>query len=1597
MHCLRSTFCLLLLLVFCLPLFAEDPEAMRRLITDEAPAELVNLDLDDSDVSLRISGRWRGTLQASWGLSFSPFGTTSLSGDVPLFTQEGDLTLALWLWDRWFVEANFIDNSALNTYRMGYQGREGEVVRYFGIGNTGLDFPSFPYLDLGGDSPSSFGAYGHFSAGNLHLHTLLRYDNAAREERTFIGNHERSFSFVDLSRPLRGRSFVLPDENIADTPLVFIQDNRGDLRDLQGRRWRLLDPSEYAVSARLGLVELTLGGRTGGAEEPEGMVAVFYSGGYSLGTYDGTGPGGTFLAEVQDFFSAHTNIELWHFPQPGSQVNLGNTNNVPGTVTIDGMTALVIYEPGTFSPFERQNRYRSPAASSSAELVRLSTGEIVRYDGRGFELFPLEDINFEILFDNQEHISFQRGIFELISEGSRGRRYPEERWPLGSRYPGLYLPGRTVFTEDVGIRFTHYTHAGTGGFFIGTDVLPGSIQVFRNGIPDPNFAFNSFDGTVVLRNPAGFNELIRISYLRQSADGRHGSLAAGVGAIWEDGGPFTARLGLGLRWNLTTDTFTESDTTSPGTVGLGAEARWNYDRFRAGVSFGLGFEQPDTTGLFRVAGMDGNEIILPLPSGPSFISETPASLAGQGGSRADLVFRNFRESNILGGASLGDISAGASIISGQSGPYPAMDRTFASQVLVAEFEFSQANAWTGFQVPLGFNAEFFESAGKIDVPFRFMNFYGSSPLDAIRVTLQIGVLADRDTGNPENPNLQIDILLYEGLINSPNFNRPYFIIEHTFTDSERSQLQGAKYMRLLIERSGGTGNMGGRVILAPPRVQGAGWRPVTIDLNNNNEIKSNTGILSGPQVNAIEVNDHRLEIAYPDIIRRLNSTGGRQRVLEISWTGLDAGHGAGADTRIAAIPLANYSSLSFFVRKPEANDPLLQADLNNAYLHFVIAQSPLSLRASNENQIILEHKIPLSSFGGINPGEWIRVDIPYTRSPAAFHFPDGNSYYVAFFIVPENSLAVIPNGNFAVDEIILENPIPSYRLNSGAFLEWTRPGAVLMAGNHTLVSDLSFLTAVESASAGNPFEEDIHGNFGISGRSQAGLSILGLAITGNYSYSFASSQYDTVFTWSAGHTLFRSFGAFSFWDSFDITPTDRALNHRLALALDTRVRANLSGELRLEDERLRRNWQAGTNGRPAEHVPFAFSLDASMGVNERNTWQPDFYNYAGTWVYSFVPLLPDSGYGAESRQMRCGLRLRLETLPLGAELFFHGNTYYSQPRDTIHTGSLLRLDLPFNPGPNMLFRIEREYRSSLVLQSADFFSDGEIWGQNLNSALPLMFAVPFYSLFYSGLELPENANSEFIQFSDRFEFSLLRPMNYGISSLFIPRRFTFRLGRVLEQRMDTLRDSFNVGAAMGFSSINLFGAMGVNPVFTFYQGDEFAHSLETQIVFPKGENVSWNIRADQSLSFFAFSGAALGINNTFVANSSPRFGEGIRLSDSLSITWTVPMQTSLIGTLYESFLMWVNARDNWASIAQLAEMNHELFRRSTLEAVFERIPDSAAGDYFRYSLILGHESFVRILGRLNFSVFGRLAISQNARAEVFSFLGTIGTSLHLMF
>ncbi|MDR0602392.1 MAG: hypothetical protein LBG42_08420 [Treponema sp.] len=1556
-----------------------DVETLRRNITGEASTEIASITLGNSDVDLLMSGFWKGTLSGNLGFTRSALGT-AVSTDSPiLFEQEADLTLSLWIRNRWFVEANFLDDYSMNTYRAGYQGLPGEAVQYVGIGNTGLDFPAFPYMDLGGNSPNSFGIYGRFGAGDFTVHSLFRYDAAAREERVFVGDRERTYSYVNLENPVQGRFFVLPDDNLDVPPEVYLEDSEGDLRDQNNRRWRRALSTEYAAGAAAGIAELGV--------SPAGMVAAAYTKGgnsapwgSSMGNYAASSG---FLGEVQRWFSG---VNLQNYPQPGDSSS--SPAGRPGTVTFNnGVTALVIYEKGTFSPFERQNRYQAPSSSSTGgSLVQLSDRERIA----GYDIVSVEEnaVNADIpLYASQET---KRGLYELAG-ANRGRRHPATRWPLGNQYPEIYLPGSYRFNGDMGIRFTSYGNSGSGAYALGTDVVPGSVQVYRGGLPDTAFTYDESNGTVVLGNPPLYNEIIRISYLRRSNERRHGSIAAGVGMVYDPGRAWSSELAIGLRWNLSGESYSEEEAGSPGTVGISGASNWNYDRLKSRLTAGFSFEQPDTTGMYRAAGMEGSEIILSMPAETSFNSWPPSSRSL--GRRASLVYRNYHDNTIFG--NLMQITwNGASVVAGRDGPYPALDAKFGSQVqvLAAEFSLDDNKDWAGFEVPLGSEKEILEQAGEIEIPFRFYGFSSLPAPGQIELELQFGALSGEDYGIIENDNLIVTIPLFTA---AGTFNEDARIVSYRLTDNDRRKLRGASHMRLLVTYTG-TGAMPGRVLLAPPIVRGAPWRPV---------VENAGSLFPAPDSVAeaaewLETGTGRIEEKYGDILGKLHPGGSRQRVLKLSLDLAGPDRIAGVDGRIPALPLSEYRTVSFFI-KTESFSPPPES------LRFILAGGP-ELRYSD---ITMDAEIPLPPY--FRAGEWHKVQIRYRGNGEGINIDGypapgavvryrppppsetaalagdtagGRSQYAAVLITGGSA------GTVFLDEIILEDPSPAYRFNGGNTTEWNYPETILSAGGTKILENLSVRTALEGALRGDPFTAADELGTGAMNRSNASITFLGANLESNFAFSSVEKDW----YWSAGHGISRSWGPFSAGENFSVSPRDDAANHRFNLRLTGPFGAAMEGETDYDTERLIRRWNGSARLAFSNKLIPAFSANTAATWTE-NTGEPSTWlgSYGRTWAESWKTLLPDSGKGAARRDTRTTFRVTEETSPVGADLSLEGSTSFSAPNTTLLSAHNVRLDIPVVFSSfSILFRGERGFRRQIDYSDDNIFSDGTKFAESIRDSLPLWKVFPFYSLFTPSLRgamekglaaSPSKSSAEYTSFNDRFGFTLTLPGRYDISSLYIPNSLDFRIDRTLEQKFDVPVDLLNFGGSLGFSSINLFGALGSAPLFSFYAADEINHSIAVSTALPRGEAPSWRVQSSLGLDFQGFAGASLGFANTLTLGTSGWI-------ESVEASWTVPAKRSLLSLFYDFIARAARTQASWLTLSELLDSEYEQYRKETLEAAVDN-----SGDALTWSLSAGHESSIRMTGRLTFSVFAKIGFTENTGTETFTFLGTIGSTLNVSF
>ncbi|MDR0539528.1 MAG: hypothetical protein LBG74_03360 [Spirochaetaceae bacterium] len=1574
---------------------------------EEAPAEIFSWQRGNSGISLFLDGFWNWTLTGSLGWTYNSLGWRSESVPPVLFTQEADVTLSALLMDRWFAEGRFQEEAKLNSYRAGYRGKAGEFVQYVGIGNTGLDFPAFPYLNLGGNSPASLGVYGKFGGGQINLHALFRYDDASREERVFTGSRERYENYKSVRDIYRGASFVLPDDRLNALPLVYIEDKNGALTGSDGRRYRRAGASEAAVSARFGLIELS--------GPAEGRVVVYYEG-VNMGRYGNVGVLGTgYLGDVQAYFDrTGTQFNLEDYPQPGASAGK------PGTIWLEGREALVIYEKGTFSPFERQSRYEAPVNDTAAAYL-VDAASDTALAAWSLELYHESesiDIN-----DADFLTRYARRIYELrgasFAGGGDRARQPAALWPLAdaaagtpagiAAEPALYLPDGG---DPGNVRLKFISFGAVGGYQIGSNVIESSIQVTRSGLVDTGFVFDAASGVVRLERPAFFNETIRISFLRLNAGGKAGSIAGGLGFTWEsepvreEEAVMAAGAAIGGRWNVAQDSFSQ-DNVTPGKAGLGAYFQYTKQNLELALRLGASYGAEDTAGMYRIAGMEGNERIFRLAAAESEVSAKPEAETGSSAEavfsglalsgRAALVYRDYTGKDFLNSGELLPVENNAPVISGKNAPYPVRDKALASDTLAAEFSLNDEAVWTGWtaKLPEGF----VENVSEIEIPFRFYEIIGGG---SFSVYAQIGELAADGGAFYDNPALTVSKKIFPvpdtNVTLSPSFpgalpdSVPH-LASYKPDTAERRRLRGATALRIVIVRETGTPAL--RMLTAQPIMRGAAWEPLSV----------NAGIVDAlPEgISAVEIPDASLAQSYGGTIKRLHPNGEKQRVLNVSWEQNSALAAAGAGARLAQIPFSAYRRMAFFARlnEPAGAFEIILAEGTDAYSksakQYFRALIPAGTFARGKWALVE------ARYGGSERGifvdgvyaaaiEWGAVSLYNVNSPKE----TDAAPYLMFF---QHSPGV--ESSFEVDEVTLTESDDAFTGNAGISAEWRRPGTIAgirgfpLLANARLRADseaavIAWGIAVPSGGDGLPSNQQ-KGEASFANATLAEIEIAGFQLKGEAAFSGGG---ETLF-WKGGHSIGRFWGPAGFEERFFIDPFNKQWLHGAALFLSGKMSAVLAAESKNETE-FARDWTArfGVSGRPD------FSVNA--GLSYTSPADTAFSgNYGAVWAETWPALLPDAGSDAGKRKTQASLAFNPgqsaflaagSNAAWGAALTLDGSAAFTRSLGVSGHTNGAEAAFPFTFGGNRAsFSIKRRFERSLFQESASEIEDLALFGGGVADALPLYGQIPFYALFDpdGGERFNKSVTSADTAITgSALNDSLFRD-EYRISFQLapfhplVPRDIDGYIRRDLSRKLDSLADTFVTGGAVHHSAVNIAGAFSRLALFPFYQNDEFDSVVSAEWSIPKDGAVRWKAQSAQSFFFYGFKGSEIEFEDLVSVHDA---GYGL----FFGLYWTAPAEKSLFGKIYDAVLARFGSASVWTVFTELKARPVERLRREKAEFTLNE-----TDGYSTMQISAGHESIIRIAGNFTFKAFVDAGFSHTEKTETLNILLSAGIALNM--
>ncbi len=684
----------------------------------EALPSVFATQLGSPDVQLLLSGTWQSQMTESLGWTFDstpgePIGPLSSAAFPTMtqgfaFTQQPDLTVSLQLLDRYFLKASFLDSTLqtpgptlpldLNTFELGYNGKPGEFLQSVRVGNTDTNMGQYGFVKFPDAPRNSIGISARFGTDTATYEAMLRYEPENFQTKTFIGNSELTEQQTNPGAYLDGRFFYLPDANVTGVQ-VFMEDGSGTIKGSDGHWYRPATTSDVVISSSQGYVFFT--------KTLPGRAVVYYTvNGSPVGS---PGLGAGFLPPTDASGAIDPNGTPVNF-------NWNTAYRVPGQttttalsslqVTVSGLPGLLISQPGVFSPFEACDTYSLPQGYSGTSP-------------RIYVLLVPKGSENGVAIPAQANPSAGT-VTVLGPPGDTGSAAPNPRsiaarFPFAATFPDIYSAGVGREPADLDQEILVQVLSSVSGYQLDTDVLPGSVSVLRNGVEEDRFSVDYTSGLLTFTVDIAATDLIVINYRTTDAQGQGGDLLLGLGANFDLLPTVGLDVGAGLQWAAFTQAYTDVQGTATGSAIIGVGLNYTTTNLKAQIRTGFSLSSPDTTGEFRLFGMEDSGSTLSitdqneLPSSAPPLSED-AALGNPVGSfsqatRGELFYKDY---NSYGSTSTALESIDWAIPSNQIypytngsriGPYPVWDSNYG-MVMVMDYALTSTQNWVGAQIPI---------------------------------------------------------------------------------------------------------------------------------------------------------------------------------------------------------------------------------------------------------------------------------------------------------------------------------------------------------------------------------------------------------------------------------------------------------------------------------------------------------------------------------------------------------------------------------------------------------------------------------------------------------------------------------------------------------------------------------------------------------------------------------------------------------------------------------------------------------------------------------------------------------------------------------
>ncbi len=1489
---------------------------------EERGTSIFKTEIADADLDFFLRGSWNANLSLASGIRFGPEGEVVFPWGLPnmreglVFEQVPDLTLSIWLLERYFMEVTVVQEFDQNTFLLGYQGREGEPVQSVRIGNKDVSIGSYDFIEVPEQGNASVGASAVITPGFSRHELLLRYDNTTKQEKIFVGSNEVVEEFISPEDYLHGRSFMLPDTDVTGLE-VYLEDEDGDYTADDDKKYRKASVDDIEQDSAQGLLFLL--------NEVKGRILVYYTKGANsvgdnapgmgMGALPGTNggyidPG----APAVDF--------NWGVTYLGE--NLGNRR-----VTINGKTCLLIWEPGTFSPFEFLNCYELPSEAPT-DLWRVKIKAVPKDD----ELGNYRNFTYAPTFEARAG-SY---VFRVFINKSSLRTDFWNHYPFSDISHQLYGPQRdhnpAFFDWELYVQVV----SPVDSFYLATHVVPGSVSVTRNDINETRFTMDYTSGIITFLVPINPDDRLDITYSVSQGLENNGDILF----VWGNRFPFSEMLNLeiaaGVRWNILPGAFSEEVYSRTGAVLGSVSLAGKNDNFAYKAAGAVSFSNPDTTGILRLLGMEDTGLYLHITEDLAYPAARPtaAEIAGLQ-NRGRLFYKDYRQYDFMGSYDLKPLSwsvPSSQIFpyanDSQPGPYLVGESSEGDvdESLVLDFELDGQDDWVGFQIPVvakqgvidlsklksilySYRAAELSSGGSANISVYIQvgdlseDIDGDGVLDEELSKLSSGFLFN-DTDNGVNllvgggPKQQgNDIIDSEDTDGNGFLDYPAPRQENSdsiFTTSgasvlnltgatgwsvqniylspqDQEKLKRVRSLRVVVVNND-TNPVNGKILIDAIHLEGTGfWTDNTAGEVNVREIEEQYATAKPTQ---------QLEVAQPDVRKIFHNTGDDNKILEITWQ-TPTGNTFEAKTSFKqGTEGVRYRKVELYAAKMALAQALPTPPNTASNITF----SLYDVNGRGIEATILHTALDNTWRKIVIDTEQKTVSIDGTQVAGATVDVDNYDSLLFFSVKADNTTS----GILLVDEVHLRDPDGAI---GGAFTldtDVSLPGTLVQAGGIPLVSDLSFhehFLAVTPGFAG--LYGDPAQNMNTNSLSELSCGLLWSELSAD----FALQGVDTDWSVSGGHRLKIPRQPFPvvFIDRFSVR--ERSWGRELSRGNELLCAFPGIGSLVLDQNTLSQehvlaqDWDANLVFILA--APYNVSAANHISTTSRGFEYPDQF-YLESWVYSYRYLVPWDEGEVQDRHWDYSLIQNLDTEPVGARLeFLSGYRSYDITATSRTQINDLQLSL-FLPVTVGTLTVTPGYRRTLSTtrflgHGGSFTGDLETLADEYGIQDYFWTFIPFDELFNTDCEnVFKDANRDIpnAYYKPEALLSLARPFGSNLWDLFVPSQVTVSLGKEFA-RQDTLYDDQTVfSLKTTTNAINLFGRFGTFALFDFFTIDQYATELELDLRYDRSGSLdTYSFNLENHMQFENELKNALVFQNLFSVEQD----EELKIFDQGSITF----------------------------------------------------------------------------------------------------------------